>query len=157
MQLKQWEDIGIHDAFLIAVVLKGLDGLLEVVLGFILMFTDEVRDIVIFLTGYAIIGDPNNYIASHLHALANAPQEVYIIGGAYLIAHGILKSFIAGTLWRNYSWAYPAALIFLGAFILYEFIGIAERGSVPLMCLAVFDILMFALVGYEYKRSPHRA
>lgn len=148
---------GIHDVFLIAVVLKGLDGLLEVVLGLLLIFTDGFSDVVFFLTKDAIIDDPNNYFAMHLRAFASQSHEAFVIGGLYLIAHGIVKAFIAGSLWRNYTWAYPAAMALLGLFICYEIIRIGFTGSIPLTCLAIFDILMLWLVGHEYKKWPHRA
>ena len=145
----------IHGAFLITVVLKGLDGLLEIVLGLLLIFTDEFSDVVFFLTRNAIIDDPNNFFATHLRALASQSHEAFIIGGLYLIAHGAVKVFISGSLWRNYVWAYPTAMVIIGLFIFYELIHIFRTGSVPFMCLAVFDIAMFWLVGYEYKHSSH--
>lgn len=147
---------GFHDLFLVMVVLKGLDGLLEIALGFLLIFTDTFSDVVFFLTKYALIEDPDNYFATHLRAFASQSHEVFVIGGLYLIAHGLLKCFISGALWRNYSWAYPVAMVVLGLFIFYEIIGVFARDSIPLMCLAVFDIVMLYLVGREYRRTSHR-
>lgn len=146
----------IHDLFLLAVALKGLDGLLEIVLGLLLMFTDSFSDIVFLLTNDAIIDDPNNYFATHLRAFASQSHEAFFIGGLYLLAHGILKVFISATLWRNYTWAYPAAMMFLGLFIFYELIRIVQTSSIPLMCLALFDVIMLWLVVYEYRKWPHR-
>lgn len=148
---------GLHDAFLVAVVLKGLDGLLEIVLGFLLIFTDTFSHTVFFLTRDALIDDPDNYFATHLRAFASQSHEAFVIGGLYLIAHGAVKTFISGSLWRNYSWAYPAAMVFFSLFIFYEVIHVARTGSIPFMCLAAFDILMLWLVGREYMREPHRS
>lgn len=152
--IKTLKERGIHDAFLFTVVVKGVDGLLEIVLGLLLMFTDTFSDTVFFLTRDAIIDDPDNYFATHLRAFASQSHHVFVIGGLYLVAHGTLKAFISGALWRNYSWAYPAGIAVLGLFIFYEIIGVLARGSIPLMCLAAFDILMLWLVGYEYARQP---
>lgn len=157
VSLKKLKETWIHDAFLVTVFLKGIDGILEIVLGLLLIFTDEFSDIVFFLTRDAIIDDPNNYFAMHLRAFASQSHEVFIIGGLYLVVHGIVKVFIAGSLWRNYSWAYPAAIVLLALFIFYELIHIFRTGSVPFMGLAVFDIAMLWLVGYEYRHSPHQA
>jgi len=145
----------IHDVFLVVVLLKGLDGLIEMALGFLLIFTDEFSDVVFFLTRDAVIDDPNNFFATHLRAFASQSHEAFVIGGLYLVAHGFLKLFISGSLWRNYIWAYPAAMVFLGLFIFYEVIRIAQTGSVPFICLAIFDILMLWLVIHEYKKIPH--
>ena len=147
----------IHTLFLIAVLLKGLDGILEIGLGFLLMFTDTFSEVVFFLTRNELIEDPNNFFATHLRAFASQSHEAFFIGGLYLVAHGVLKAFISGTLWRNYAWAYPAAMMFLAVFIVYELIRILQTGSIPLMCLALFDVIMLGLVAYEYKRWPHRA
>lgn len=143
--------------FLLTVVLKGLDGLLEIVLGSLLIFTDAFSDVVFALTRDALIDDPDNYFATHLRAFASQSHEAFVIGGLYLIAHGMLKLFISGTLWRNYAWAYPAAMVFLSLFIFYELIRVAQSGSIPFMCLAAFDIFMLWLVIYEYKKWPHLA
>ena len=147
----------IHRIFLVTVFLKGLDGLLEIALGLLLIFTDEFSDVVFFLTRDAIIDDPNSFFATHLRAFASQSHEAFVIGGLYLVAHGMLKTFISGSLWRNYVWAYPVALVFLGLFIFYEVIHVARTASIPFMILAAFDILMFWLVAYEYKKWPHRA
>ncbi len=146
---------GIYDAFLVTVVIKGVDGLLEIVLGLFLIFTDTFSDTVFFLTRDAVIDDPNNYFATHLRTFASQSHHAFVIGGLSLIAHGLLKAFISGALWRNYAWAYPASMAVLGLFIFYEIIGVLAHGSIPLMGLAAFDILMLWLVGHEYKRQPH--
>lgn len=151
------EEKRIHVLFLLAVILKGLDGLLEIVLGLLLMFTDEFSDVVYFLTRDALIDDPDNYFATHLRAFANMSHEAFFIGGLYLVGHGAVKAFISGTLWRNYAWAYPAAMALLGLFILYELIHVVQTYSIPFMILALFDATMLWLVWYEYKKWPHRA
>lgn len=154
---KRLREKWIYDAFIVTVVLKGIDGLLEIVLGFVLIFTDAFSDVVFFLTRYALIDDPDNYFATHLRAFAMQSHKAFVIGGLYLIAHGILKSFISGSLWRNYSWAYPVAMVILGIFIFYEVVHVALTGSIPFICLAIFDVVMFSLVAHEYKWMKHRS
>ena len=151
------KDRGFHDAFLITVVIKGVDGVLEIGLGFLLMFTDTFSNVVFFLTNDALIDDPDNYFATHLRSLASQSHHAFVIGGLYLVAHGILKAFISASLWKNYSWAYPAAMALLGLFIFYEIIQVLARGSIPLMCLAAFDIAMLWLVSREYRKHPQGA
>ena len=151
------EEKRIHVLFLVMVALKGLDGLLEIVLGLVLMFTDEFSDVVFFLTRDAIIDDPDNYFATHLRAFASMSHEAFFIGGLYLVAHGAVKVFISGTLWRNYPWAYPAAMALLALFILYELIYIIQTYSIPFMFLSLFDVVMLWLVWHEYKKWPHHA
>lgn len=155
MPKQNWKEWWLHNAFLVTVILKGVDGLLEIGLGLLLMFTDEFSDAVFVLIRSGLVDDPNGYFGSHLRALANQSHEAFLIGGIYLVVHGAVKVFISGTLWRDYAWAYPAALALLGLFIFYELIHVLHSGSIPYMCLALFDIVMFALVGYEYKYRQH--
>jgi uncharacterized membrane protein len=152
-----FKEYGLHDVFLITVVIKGIDGVIETVLGFLLIFTNTFSATVFFLTRDAIIDDPDNYFATHLRAFASQSHHAFVIGGLYLIAHGVLKAFIAGALWRNAPWAYPAAIAFLSLFVFYEVIQIAVSGSIPLMGLALFDIVMIWLVGNEYTRHHQKA
>ena len=155
-----FKERGIHEAFLLTVVLKGLDGILEVVLGILLTFTtftDTVSNTVFFLTQNEIIEDPDDFFATHLRAFASQSHEAFLLGGLYLVAHGLVKAFLSGALWRNYAWAYPAAMAFLGLFILFQLISISVTGSIPLILLTLFDIAMFWLVFHEYRHWPHRA
>jgi uncharacterized membrane protein len=156
MPAEKTTERGIHVAFLLAIVLKGLDGLLEIVLGLILIFTDEFSDVAFFLSNN-FIDDPNNFFATHLRAFASQSHEAFVIGGLYLIAHGLVKSFISGSLLRNYSWAYPAAIALLALFICYEIIRVAFTGSISLTLFAIFDIVTVWLIAYEYRKLPHRA
>jgi uncharacterized membrane protein len=150
------EGRGIHDAFLVTVAVKGLDGILEIVLGALLMFTNVVSVTILALVRNELIEDPDDFFASHLKALAMQSHHAQIFGGLYLIAHGVVKAFLSVALWRNYAWAYPAAMAFLGMFILYQLIRIAQTDSIPLIFLTVFDLVMFWLVAHEYRRWPHR-
>ena len=151
--LKWLKERWIYDAFLVTVVVKGIDGVLEIALGLVLIFTDEFSDVVFFLTRNALIDDPDNYFATHLRAFASQSHEAFVVGGLYLVGHGILKSFIASSLWRNYTWSYPVAMVILALFIFYEVVHIALTGSIPFVLLAVFDIVMLLLVGHEYRKQ----
>jgi len=143
----------IHEAFLFTVIVKGFDGILEAGLGAVLIFTNTVTSTIFFLTHDAIIEDPDNFFATHLRAFASQSHEAFVLGGLYLIAHGVVKAFLSITLWRNYIWAYPAAMAFLGLFILFQLIRISVTGSIPFILLTIFDIAMFWLVFHEYRQQ----
>jgi uncharacterized membrane protein len=157
MQSLDRRERGIHEAFLVAVFIKGIDGLLEIVLGILLIFTNTVSHVILALIRNELIEDPDDFFATHLRAFANQSHEVFLLGGLYLVAHGLVKAFLSGALWRNYLWAYPAALAFLGMFILFQLIRIIQTDSLPLIFLTIFDIVMFWLVAHEYMRHPQHA
>ena len=151
------KDRGLHEAFLATVLIKGFDGVLEIVLGFLLMFTTVVNSVILFLIRDELIEYPYNFFATHLRALATQSHHAQLFGGLYLVAHGIVKTFLSVALWKNYAWAYPAAMAFLGLFIMYQLIRIAQTLSVPLMLLTLFDIVMLLLVAREYRSASHKA
>lgn len=148
---------GIHDVFLIGVALKGLDGFIELVLGCALLFTDEYTDVVSFFTNNDLVDTPNDLLATELSKLANLSHAAVAFAGIYLLAHGIVKLFIAGSLLKNYAWAYPVGAALLFILIAYEVVRIVQTGSLVLMGLTLFDVILLGLVGYEYTRWPHRA
>jgi uncharacterized membrane protein len=152
-----WKERSIHDAFLVTVFIKGIDGILEIVLGVLLIFTNTISTLILSLVHNELIEDPDDFFATHLRAIANQSHEAFVLGGLYLVAHGLVKTFLSGALWRNYLWAYPAAMAFLGMFILYQLIRIIQTGSLPLILLTAFDIFMLWLVAHEYMRYPHKA
>ena len=156
-KFQNWKDRLFHDAFLVTVVVKGLDGILGIIFGFVLIYTDSVSDIIFFLTRNEIVEDPDNYFATHLRAFAAQSHEAFLIGGLYLIAHGLVKSFISISLWRSFVWAYPAAMAILSFFILGQLIRISQTGSLPLIIITLFDVVMLALVLREYLHHPNRA
>ncbi|HUO50455.1 MAG TPA: DUF2127 domain-containing protein [Candidatus Paceibacterota bacterium] len=143
---------------MVAVFLKLLDGILQVVLGFLLLlFSDQVSWLVLSLINNALIDDPDNFFVTHVRTIVLQPHHAYVFGGLYMIAHGVAKTFVSGALLRNFAWAYPVAIAFFGFFIFYEFVHIAMTGSVPFMFLAVFDIATLWLTIYDFQHSRHRS
>lgn len=142
----------IYDLFILGVVLKGVDGVLELVVGILLVFTHVLNNAVLALVHNELIEDPNDFFASHVRALTNASHDAQVFGGLYLIAHGVVKAFLSAGLLRNKAWAYPAAILFFSLFILYDLIRIFATHSIPLTFLAVFDAIVLGLVWYEYRR-----
>lgn len=142
----------IFRVFEVAVVLKGLNALLEVTLGILLMFTDVVNDIVTALVQNEFIEDPNGFLATHIHALLSPSPHAKFVGALYLLGHGIVKVFLMAGLLRNKRWAYPATIAVLTLFILYQLIRFTWTHSTWLLVLSAFDVLVVWLVWHEYKR-----
>ena len=142
----------IHTVFEVAIVLKGLNALLEIGLGVLLLFTNVVNDIVIALAQKEFIEDPNGFFARHLNALAPLSPRAQLFGALYLLSHGIVKVFLMAGLWRNKLWAYPATITVLILFILYQLIRFLGTHSPWLIYLSIFDVVVVWLVWHEYKR-----
>jgi uncharacterized membrane protein len=149
---KEWR---IFELFEIAILLKGINGVVELVLGSILLFFSEaVNDIVFVLTQNELIDDPNDFLATHIQSLlAGIPQAEHF-GGIYLIAHGIVKVTLVAGLWRNKPWAYPSAIVIMSLFIVYQLVRVAQHHSLPLLAFTLIDCGVVWLIAHEYRRIP---
>jgi uncharacterized membrane protein len=146
----------LHRIFEIGIVLKGIDGLLEVVGGVLLfLFTPaEISGLVHVLTQHELSQDPRDFIASRLlHSTDGLTRPGLLFGAAYLLVHGIVKVVLVLALLRNKLWAYPWTIGVLLIFIGYQLYRIVLGPTLGLMALTGFDILIAALTWREYQRQ----
>ena len=54
-------------------------------------------------------------------------------------------------LWARILWAYPAAVMVLSGFVIYQLTEFVRTGSPFLLVLSGFDLVMIALVIQEYR------
>jgi|SRR5437870_1940930 uncharacterized membrane protein len=143
----------IHQIFQISVLLKGAHALIECAGGLALAIvsTSTIVSLVDALTQDALVEDPNDFVASHLLALAqNFSVQEQNFYAFYLLSHGVVKLFLVVGLLKGKLWSYPASLIVLGLFILYQLYRYSYTHGVGLIALTVFDIVVMALIWHEY-------
>jgi len=145
-----------HDAFEVGTVIKGIDGILQLIGGTILYFISHatIDRMVIFLTEKEISHDPNDLVSNYLINLASAMSlgtKKFI--ALYLILHGVAKIILVFGLLRDKKWAYPGTMIFLGTFICYQIYRLMVQVSFGFAWLTIFDIIFFILVWHEYKNG----
>ena len=144
----------IHRIFEISVLLKGAHALIECIGGLVLAFvsTSAIQNMVNSFTQDELVEDPNDFVATHLLRLAQdftvSTQHFYAF---YLLSHGVIKSFLVVGLLRNKLWAYPASLVVLGLFIVYQLYRFSYTNSFGLIVLTVFDVVVMALIWHEYR------
>ena len=144
----------IHEIFEISILLKGAHALIECAGGLILTFasTSAITNLANLLTQEELIEDPNDFVATHLLSLAQgltiSTQHFYAV---YLISHGVVKLFLVIGLLRNKLWAYPASLVVLGLFIVYQLYRFSYTHGFGLIVLTVFDIVVMGLIWHEYR------
>jgi len=144
----------IHKAFEIGIFLKGIDGVLEIIGGFLLLIINPltINRIVLVLTQHEISEDSGDFIANFLIKTAhNLSFSSQFFVSFYLFSHGIIKIFLVASLWRRKLWAYPAAIIFFLLFIFYQIYRYAFTHSAWLIYLTIFDIFVIILTWMEYK------
>ena len=143
----------IHQIFQISVLLKGVHALVECVAGIVLALvsTGTVVTVINALIEEGLIGHQHDFVASHLLALAQnfsiATKHFYAF---YLLSHGVVKLLLVVGLLRGKLWSYPASLIVLGLFIVYQLYRYSYTHGVGLIVLTAFDILVIALIWREY-------
>src|ERR1019366_3571924 len=104
------------------------------------------------LTQEELIEDPNDFIATHMLAMAQGfsvnSKNFYAF---YLLSHGIVKLALVAGLLRNKLWAYPASLVVLAIFVAYQIYRFSDTQSIGLIVLTVFDLFVMVLIWHEYR------
>lgn len=144
----------IREAFDVGVVLKGIDGILEVIGGILLFFIkpQTIDNIVRFFTQHELSEDPHDLIANYfLNTAQNLAISSKYFWIYYLFSHGLVKIIIVSGLLLNKLWAYKLGLIFLIFSIFYQTYRFILNGSIGMLFLTLFDIVVIWLVWKEYR------
>ncbi|HKA13266.1 MAG TPA: DUF2127 domain-containing protein [Candidatus Dormibacteraeota bacterium] len=145
--------------FEVAIVLKGLDGVLEVVGGLILLVVspETINRVVGALTQHELSQDPHDFIATRILNTAHGLTKGSVLfASLYLLTHGAVKIVLVVALLKNKLWAYPWMIAFLLLFIGYQIYRIVLVPSVALAALTAFDLLVVWLTYREYQRQRYR-
>jgi len=140
--------------FRIAMVVKGLDGLIELVGGITLLLVSqaEVQKVIAAVVTRDLLGPPDGSLTRHFVAgtaeFASGSRTFAVL---YLLLHGVLKLGLVIALLRHWLPAYPVAVVVLGLFVVYELYRATQTGSVLLPVLALVDVAVIVLVVREYR------
>lgn len=150
---------GWHRAFEVGIILKGLNAVVEVVGGLLLLVLtpDQLQALAVRWTREELSEDPHDFIATHLlHTAGGLTGDAVLFGAAYLLTHGLVKLVLVVSLLLNRLWAYPVMIAVLLAFIGYQLYRIALHPTPGLIALTVFDAAIVALTWHEYLRQRDR-
>jgi uncharacterized membrane protein len=146
--------------FKIGLILKGLDGILEVAGGIVLLFLSPhaIEHIVRMLTAHELRQDPHDLVARYLlHTASHLTTRTTLFGAVYLLSHGAAKIVLVVLVLRDKLWAYPWLIGLLLAFIAYQLYQITVvHFSVGLTALTVFDAVLVWLTWREYQAKRAR-
>src|ERR1700675_4576511 len=99
--------------FDVGVIIKGIDGALEVAGGvmFLVVNPQTLSTIVLSITAHEVSEDPSDLVANLLRdGLGHISSNTTLFAGVYLLGHGLAKLFLVVYLLRGKLWAYLAAL-----------------------------------------------
>ena len=146
---------GWHRTFEVGLVLKGLDGVLEVIGGVLLLVLSPqaIAHLARVLTAHELSEDPHDLFARYLlHTTGHLTTSTTLFGAIYLLSHGAAKVVLVAFVLRDKLWAYPWLIALLVAFIGYQLYRItAVHFSVGLTALTIFDIALVYLTWREYQ------
>jgi uncharacterized membrane protein len=143
-------------AFRITVTLKGLDAVLELIGGFILLFISpaSINHFVRWATAHELATDPHDFVARHLLRSASMlTRSKTLYGAIYLLIHGGAKLALVVLVLRNKLWAYPWLVGLLLAFVVYQTYQLTQKPSFGLIVLTLFDLLVAWLTWREYTKK----
>lgn len=136
-------------------MLKGLDGVLEVAGGLLLLVVSPstIAGIAKALTQYELSEDPHDFLANPPPPCHGCLDWIVNDTALYLWSHGVVKIVLVAALLRNKICAYPWMIAFLIAFILYPLYRMTLAPSLGLAGLTVFDAIVTWLTIREYQRQ----
>lgn len=140
--------------FWVSLVLKGLDGVLEMIGGVLLLLVSpaQLGTVARLLTQHELAEDPTDFIATHLlHLASHLTEGATLFGAAYLLAHGLVKVVLVSAVLRDKLWAYPWMIAFLLVFIAYQLVVLVVGFSWGLAVLTAFDGFVVWLTWREYR------
>lgn len=146
-------------AFRISIVLKGLDGGLELIGGVLLLVLSPTA-----LNGIArvvfqreLLEDPHDFVANHVLTLtAGLHVSGTLFGAVYLLLHGLVKVILVWAVLKERLWAFPWMIVFLLAFIVFQCWQMILHFSLGLLLLTLFDVFVTWLTALEYRKRRRR-
>ena len=151
----------IHLFFDIGVIIKWIDGLLELALGTFLLFEPwgTTPSLLHFLATRELVEDPHDFFATlALHTSTSLSTQVIAAIAIYALSRGIIKIFLSVQLWRERLWAFPVALVVLSTLLLYQLWQAYAAASFLLFSIALVDVGIIILIALEWrsrKNTPH--
>lgn len=144
----------IHQLFNVSVFVKGVDGVLEILIAFFLAFASpaQLDSVFLFFFHHELAEDPSDRLAHYvLMWIYNVPFNAKLFAIVYLILHGIVKLFLVANLFRERLWAFPVSLAILALFVLYQCVHLVQHFTLPFAAFTVLDILVICFIVAEYR------
>lgn len=151
---------GLDKAFEVGILLKGLDGLLEVAGGILLFFIkpESLNHLATTLTQHELAEDPRDFLAVHiLHSTQHLSAGSLVFAALYLLSHGLVKIVLVWEILHNRFWAYMGLIYLTIGFMIYQIYRFSYAQSIGLALLTAFDGVIVYLTIVEYrKRKNHQ-
>jgi len=145
--------------FVVVLVLKALDGLLEMIGGVVLLFVSpaSIQTLARWATAHELAQDPHDFIATHiLHSASQVTTGTTLYGAVYLLVHGVTKLVLVVFVLKGKLWAYLWLIALLGVFVVYQTYRLTYRPTAGLALLDAFDVAVAWLTWREWQEKKAR-
>lgn len=142
--------------FLIGVLFKGIDGVVELIGGVVLLFVtpSQIQGAAESVTAEELSEDPHDIIANLIrHGAAHLGGSGIKFVALYLLLHGVVKLAIVVALLIGSERVYPWAIAALVAFVLFQLYELVTAPSVWVAVLTVLDVFIIWLTWREWRRG----
>jgi uncharacterized membrane protein len=143
----------LHRFFELGILIKGVDGVLELVVGLLLVFLSPgaINRVVLFFVEGELKEDPTDLVANLLLHTTRSAIEVRVPASVFLIVHGVVKLVLVAGLATNRLWSYPAAILVFAGFTIYQLYQLSQQYSLFLEIVTILDVIVVLLVIAEYR------
>ena len=145
--------------FQISIILKGLNGVLELIGGVALFFISPslVRAWLTWLTVH-LAGTHRKAPLWYWfeHAADALDVRATVFAAVYLLLHGIIKVVLVWALLREKLWAYPWMIVALLAFTVYQCYELLVHFSWWMLALTIFDLFIVGMTLREWQLHRQR-
>lgn len=144
------EEHAVYEFFFWSVLLKGFISLIEVVSGIAIFFIPPSRIVLlgVFLLNYLPVRTIQGILLSEI---AKYTTGAVTFVALYLLSRGLIKVFLIWSLIKNQRWAYPASLVVLGGFVLYQGYQIYADRSLIVGAVTAFDLVVMYFIWREWR------
>lgn len=145
----------VEKAYRIGIFIKGIDGMLEVLIGALLFMTPAtVHTLFTHIIGSAEHHRGHTYalIAEYIGRLdADMAKSGATFLAVFLLGHGVVKLVLVYCLTRRMTWVYPYALFVLIGFLLYQMYVLISHPTLTMLLFSVLDAAIIYFVWLEYR------
>lgn len=144
----------LHRLFILSIIAKGLDGVLETIAGIIVFLTSrlDLRNLVILITAPELGEDPTDLAANFMrHAVSGLTSNTKYFVAAYLLVNGLVKAIVTAGLLGGRNWVFRPVLALLAIFIVYQLYRFSHTHSLILLGFTCIDMLVLLFIWAEYR------
>lgn len=153
----RWFRDRLHALFEATLLIKGILAGVELLSGLALWLiaNDQVARLVNWMTVHEVTEDPRDPVVRwSVNALQGFSVETQHFFALYLCFHGLLKLTLVILLARRVRWAYPAGMVMLAGFIVWQMNQWVHSPDLFLILVSGLDSLMIALIWREWRAMP---